>query len=96
MAESLGLTLAGINDLTEHEFTLWMSRGPLWPRRLELLLIKLSHTVAIANHMTINGRAPRESDFDMFNKYGEELDEAANDIGVITGMPVRKLGQGRK
>lgn len=92
------MPLAGVNGLTEYELTLWMARGPLWTRRIELMLVQLTHAVAVCGGMKLNGREPRESDFDMFNKkqVDAELDAAANDIGGLMGVGVRKLGQGRK
>jgi hypothetical protein len=69
-----------------------MVRGPLWPRRLELLLIQLTDTLA-----KVNGNKTRMSDFDMFSKNRETVGEnAANDIGMMVGAGVRKLGQGRR
>jgi len=84
--------LSGIDGMSHLEFTLWMTRGPLWPRRLELLLIQLTNTLA-----QVNGNKTNMSDFDMFNKTrAAELNEAAQTIGSIAGAGVRKLGQGRK
>lgn len=88
----MGWPLATVNDLTERELSLWMVRGPLWPRRLELLLIQLTNLLA-----QVNGNKSRMSDFDMFNKHrDQELDNAAHDIGMLAGAGVRKLGQGRR
>ena len=88
----MGWPLAAVNALTERELTLWMVRGPLWPRRQELLLIQMTNLLA-----QVNGNKTRMSDFDMFQRNREaELDNAANDIGMIAGAGVRKLGQGRK
>lgn len=88
----MGWPLPAVNALTERELSLWMVRGPLWPRRLELLLIQLTNLLA-----QVNGNKTRMSDFDMFNKDREvALDNAANDIGMLAGAGVRKLGQGRK
>lgn len=87
----MGWPLQAVNDLTERELSLWMVRGPLWPRRLELLLIQLTDTLA-----KVNGNKTRMSDFDMFNRNRDAvLDEAANDIAMLAGAGVRKLGQGR-
>ena len=84
--------MSGIDAMTAHEFTLWMTRGPLWPRRLELLLMQLTNTLA-----QVHGNKTNMSDFDMFNKTRTaELNEAAQTIGSIAGAGVRKLGQGRK
>ena len=88
----MGWPLAAVNALTERELSLWMVRGPLWPRRQELLLIQLTNLLA-----QVNGNKTRMSEFDMFNKDREViLDNAANDIGMLVGAGVRKLGQGRK
>ncbi|MET3915156.1 hypothetical protein ABID97_001938 [Variovorax sp. OAS795] len=88
----MGWPLAAVNALTERELTLWMVRGPLWPRRQELLLIQMTNLLA-----QVNGKKTRMSDFDMFQRNREaELDNAASDIGELTGAGVRKLGQGRK
>lgn len=88
----MGWPLAAVNDLTERELTLWMVRGPLWPRRQELLLIQMTNLLA-----QVNGNKTRMSDFDMFQRNREvELDNAAHDIGQLAGAGVRKLGQGRK
>ena len=88
----MGWPLAAVNALTERELSLWMVRGPLWPRRLELLLIQTTNVLA-----QVNGNKTRMSDFDMFNKNrNAALDEAANDMGMLAGAGVRKLGQGRK
>jgi len=88
----MGWPLAAVNALTERELTLWMVRGPLWPRRQELLLIQMTNLLA-----QVNGNKTRMSDFDMFQRNREaELDNAAHDIGMLAGAGVRKLGQGRK
>lgn len=88
----MGWPLSAVNALTERELSLWMVRGPLWPRRLELLLIQATNVLA-----QVNGNKTRMSDFDMFTKNREAaLDEAANDMGMLAGAGVRKLGQGRK
>lgn len=88
----MGWPLAAVNTLTERELTLWMVRGPLWPRRQELLLIQMTNLLA-----QVNGNKTRMSDFDMFQRNREaELDNAASDIGELAGAGVRKLGQGRK
>uniref|UniRef100_C5CJQ7 Uncharacterized protein n=1 Tax=Variovorax paradoxus (strain S110) TaxID=543728 RepID=C5CJQ7_VARPS len=88
----MGWPLAAVNALTERELTLWMVRGPLWPRRQELLLIQMTNLLA-----QVNGNKTRMSDFDMFQRNREaELDNAASDIGELAGAGVRKLGQGRK
>ena len=88
----MGWPLAAVNALTERELTLWMVRGPLWPRRQELLLIQMTNLLA-----QVNGMTTRMSDFDMFQRNREaELDNAASDIGELAGAGVRKLGQGRK
>lgn len=69
-----------------------MTRGPLWPRRLELLLLQLTNTLA-----QVHGNKTTMSDFDLFSKTRTaELNEAAQTIGNIAGAGVRKLGQGRK
>lgn len=87
----MGWPLAAVNDMTERELSLWMVRGPLWPRRLELLLIQLTNTLA-----QVNGNKTRMTDFDLFTvQRGQALEEAANDIGAIAGAGVRRLGQGR-
>lgn len=86
------MPLASVNAMTEHEFTLWMVRGPLWPRRLELLLIQLTTVIA-----QVNGNKSRMSDFDMFSKHREsESQAAAFSLGNMAGAGVRKLGQGRR
>lgn len=86
------MTLASVNAMTEHEFTLWMVRGPLWPRRLELLLIQLTTLLA-----QVNGNKTRMSDFDMFSKHREsESESAAFNLGNMAGAGVRKLGLGRR
>ncbi|AMM23163.1 hypothetical protein [Variovorax sp. PAMC 28711] len=88
----MGWPLSAVNDMTERELSLWMVRGPLWPRRLELLLIQMTNLLA-----QVNGNKTRMSDFDMFNKRLEqELDTAAHEIASFAGAGVRKLGQGRK
>jgi len=88
----MGWPLSAVDALTERELSLWMVRGPLWPRRLELLLIQLTNVLA-----QVHGNKTRMSEFDMFNKDREvALDNAANDIGMLAGAGVRKLGQGRK
>jgi hypothetical protein len=88
----MGWPLSAVNALTERELSLWMVRGPLWPRRLELLLIQVTNVLA-----QVHGNKTRMSEFDMFNKDREvALDNAANDIGMLSGAGVRKLGQGRK
>lgn len=88
----MGWPLSAVNALTERELTLWMVRGPLWPRRQELLLIQMTNVLA-----QVNGNKSRMSDFDMFQRNREaELDNAAHDIGMLAGAGVRKLGQGRK
>lgn len=88
----MGWPLSAVNDLTEHELSLWMVRGPLWPRRLELLLVQLTDTLA-----KVNGNKTRMSDFDMFSKNRETASEsAAISLGSIAGAGVRKLGQGRR
>lgn len=86
------MTLAAVNAMTEHEFTLWMVRGPLWPRRLELLLIQLTTVISRGN-----GNKTRMSDFDMFSKHREsESESAAFNLGNMAGAGVRKLGLGRR
>lgn len=88
----MGWPLARVNEITERELTLWMVRGPLWPRRLELLLIQLTTTLA-----QVNGNKSRMSDFDLFQKArGNASDDAALSLGDMTGAGVRKLGQGRR
>ncbi|MNK93880.1 hypothetical protein D3C87_1140640 [compost metagenome] len=88
----MGWPLSAVDALTERELTLWMVRGPLWPRRQELLLIQMTNLLA-----QVNGNKTRMSDFDMFQRNREaELDNAAHDIGMLAGAGVRKLGQGRK
>lgn len=88
----MGWPLSAVNALTERELSLWMVRGPLWPRRQELLLIQMTNLLA-----QVNGNKTRMSDFDMFQRNREaELDNAAHDIGMLAGAGVRKLGQGRK
>lgn len=88
----MGWPLATVNGLTEHELTLWMVRGPLWPRRLELLLIQLTTVLA-----QVNGNRKRMTDFDLFAKARESFsDEAAHTIGNISGAGVRRLGMGRR
>lgn len=88
----MGWPLSAVNAMTERELSLWMVRGPLWPRRLELLLIQMTNVLA-----QVNGNKTRMSDFDMFNKRQEqELDTAAHEIAAFAGAGVRKLGQGRK
>jgi hypothetical protein len=87
----MGWPLAAVNDLTERELSLWMVRGPLWPRRLELLLIQLTNTLA-----QVNGNKTKMADFDLFTPHQEAaLDSAATGIGILAGAGVRKLGQGR-
>ncbi len=85
------MPLSGIDGMSHLEFTLWMTRGPLWPRRLELLLIQLTSTLA-----QVHGNKTTMNDFDMFNKARDELNQAAQVIGDIAGAGLRKLGQGRK
>jgi hypothetical protein len=88
----MGCPIAGINALTEYELSLWMVRGPLWPRRLELLLIQMTNVLA-----QVNGNKTRMSDFDMFIKNRDAaIDDAAHTIAMIAGAGVRKLGQGRR
>lgn len=88
----MGWPLEAITSMHESELSLWMVRGPLWPRRLELLLIQMTNLLA-----QVNGNKTRMSDFDMFTKNREAaLDAAANDIGMLAGTNVRKLGQGRR
>jgi len=88
----MGWPLSAVNDLTEYELSLWMGRGPFWPRRIELLLMQLTNTLA-----KVNGNKTKMSDFDLFTVNRDAaLDEAANDIGMLAGAGVRKLGQGRK
>lgn len=88
----MGWPLSAVNEMTERELSLWMARGPLWPRRLELLLIQVTNVLA-----QVNGNKTRMSDFDMFTKNRDAaLDVAANDIGILAGAGVRKLGQGRR
>lgn len=88
----MGWPLAAVDALTERELTLWQVRGPLWPRRQELLLIQLTDLLA-----KVNGNKTRMSDFDMFMKSRTGVaDNAANELGNIAGANVRKLGQGRK
>lgn len=78
--------------MTHYEFTLWMTRGPLWPRRLELLLMQLTNTLA-----RVNGNTTTMHDFDLFTqRRAAELSDAAQTISSIAGAGVRKLGQGRK
>ena len=86
------MPLSGIDGMSHLEFTLWMTRGPLWPRRLELLLMQLTNTLA-----QVNGNKTTMHDFDLFTqRRTAELNEAAQTIGNIAGAGVRKLGQGRK
>lgn len=85
------MPLAAINELPEHELALWMVRGPLWPRRFEMLLIQLTTVLSRGN-----GNKTNMNDFDLFKKTVSMLDEASNDIGMVAGVGVRKLGQGRK
>lgn len=88
----MGWPLSAVNGMTEYELSLWMVRGPLWPRRLELLLIQLTNVLA-----QVHGNNTNMSKFDMFNRRKEEaLDDVAHDIAAIAGAGVRKLGQGRK
>lgn len=88
----MGWPLEAVNSMQESELSLWMVRGPLWPRRLELLLIQMTNLLA-----QVNGNKTRMSDFDMFTKNREAaLDSAAQDIGMLAGANVRKLGQGRR
>ncbi len=87
----MGWPLCAVNDLTERELSLWMVRGPLWPRRLELLLIQLTNTLS-----KVNGNKTKMADFDLFTPQQEAaLDAAATEIGILAGAGVRKLGQGR-
>lgn len=86
------MPLSAIDGMTHHEFALWMTRGPLWPRRLELLLMQLTSTLA-----QVHGNKTNMHDFDMFGRTrAAELSEAAHTISNIAGAGVRKLGQGRK
>lgn len=86
------MPLSAIDGMSHLEFTLWMTRGPLWPRRIELLLMQLTNTLA-----QVHGNKTNMTDFDLFNKTrAAELNEAAQTIGNIAGAGVRKLGQGRK
>lgn len=88
----MGWGMAGVNALTERELSLWMVRGPLWPRRIELLLIQMTDVLA-----KVNGNKTRMSDFDMFSKNHETAsDEAAQGLASMAGAGVRKLGQGRR
>lgn len=88
----MGWPLSAVNEMTEYELSLWMVRGPLWPRRLELLLIQLTNVLA-----QVNGNKTNMSSFDMFNRRQEQqLDEAAHEVAMLAGAGVRKLGQGRK
>ena len=88
----MGWPLSTVNGLTEHEFTLWMVRGPLWPRRLELVLIQLTTVLA-----QVNGNRKRMADFDLFAKAREAFgDEAAHEIANLAGAGVRRLGMGRR
>lgn len=81
-----------VNGLTERELSLWMVRGPLWPRRLELLLIQLTTVLA-----QVNGNRSRMGDFDIFAKARESvIDNAAYGMASLAGAGVRKLGQGRR
>lgn len=86
------MTLEAVNAMTEHEFTLWMVRGPLWPRRLELLLIQLTTVLA-----QVNGNRKRMADFDLFARARNAAgDEAAHTLGSMAGANVRRLGMGRR
>lgn len=88
----MGWPLEAVNALTERELSLRMARAPLWPRRLELLLIQMTNVLA-----QVHGNKTRMSDFDMFTPNpSAALFEAAHDIGSLVGSNVRKLGQGRK
>lgn len=88
----MGWPLSAVHELTERELSLWMVRGPLWPRRLELLLIQLTDTLA-----KVNGNKTRMSDFDMFSKIRETAGEsAASSLAFMAGAGMRKLGQGRR
>jgi len=88
----MGWPLETVNAMTEHEFTLWMVRGPLWPRRIELLLIQLTTVLA-----QVNGNKKRMTDFDLFAKVRNAFgDEAAQELGNLAGAGVRRLGMGRR
>lgn len=88
----MGWTLGDVNALTERELSLWMIRGPLWPRRMELMFMQLTDLIS-----KVNGNRSRMSDFDLFAKNrGGEVDEAAGVLGNMAGAGVRKLGQGRR
>lgn len=88
----MGWPLATVNAMSEHEFTLWQVRGPLWPRRIELLLIQLTTVLA-----QVNGNRKRMSDFDLFAKVRDSFgDEAAQTIANMAGAGMRRLGQGRR
>jgi len=91
LAEALGCSVSAINAMTEKELTLWMVRGPLWPRRLELMLMQMTSTMA-----QLQGNKTRMADFDLFAKdRTTEADTAAHEVGLLAGVGVRKLGQGR-
>lgn len=86
------MPLSAIDGMTHHEFSLWMTRGPLWPRRLELLLMQLTSVLA-----QVHGNKKTMGDFDLFGQSRSvELNEAVQTINSIAGAGVRKLGQGRK
>ena len=80
--------MSAVNAMTEYELSLWMVRGPLWPRRIELLLIQLTTVLA-----QVNGNKTTMADFDLFSQHSPNAsEEAAHDIASLVGGSVFKLG----
>jgi hypothetical protein len=92
LAESLGMPLASINALHERELALWMVRGPLWPRRIELMLAQLTAVLA-----QVHGNRKGLGDFDLFGTRPQATaDTAGAGMAMLAGAGLRKLGQGRR
>lgn len=88
----MGWPLAAVNDLPERELSLWMVRGPLWPRRLEFYLMQLTAVLA-----QVNGNRKGMADFDLsIARTPPDAGDAADGLRLLTGGRVRRLGQGRK
>lgn len=93
LAEALCMPLAHIRALPEEEFQAWCTRGvPLWPRRLELMLMQLT---AVLHNCHAQNPA-RMGEFDLFKRQDAETEAAVQFMTEATGAGICRLGQGRK
>lgn len=82
-----------MQGLSEAEFEQWCLRGkPLWPRRMEILLLQLTAMVGWCN----GNKDLRMGDLDPFKQQDAETEAAVQFMAEASGAGIRRLGQGRK